>query len=228
MYTLSLMTEPKRASDRAYQALRTEILDGSLAPATVLLEVEQADRLGMSRTPVRVALNRLLAEGLVSAGGRGVTVTSVRAEDVESFFELRTCLESHAAQLAARRATTEEFQRFVAEFHDARDQLLVDGSAQQVIDDYFSLIRRFDDAIDAAADNRYLVDALTTLRTHVSRVRHMAGSARARLITSADEHALIAEAIAQHDPVLADHATHVHLHNSLEHFRGAFARRNTA
>lgn len=228
MYTLGLVTEPKSATDRAHHLLRTEILDGSLAPGSVLYEVEQADRLGMSRTPVRAALSRLRAEGLVGAGGRGVTVTDVQAEDVESLFELRTCLESHAAQLAAGRASTEEFAGFAEAFREARELLVAGGAAQDVVDEYFALIRRFDTAIDDATENRYLVEALATLRTHVSRVRHMAGSSRDRLVASADEHALIAEAIAQHDPVLADHATHVHLHNSLQHFRGAFSRRRSA
>ena len=62
-----------RASDRAYSALRTEILEWHLAPGTVLAEVEQAARLGVSRTPLREALARLSADGLVeSLPGRGV------------------------------------------------------------------------------------------------------------------------------------------------------------
>ena len=58
-----------RAGDRAYRTLRTEILDGVLEPGTVLQEVEQSTRLGVSRTPVREALRQLAADGLVEASG---------------------------------------------------------------------------------------------------------------------------------------------------------------
>ena len=90
---------------------------------------------------------------------------------------------------------------------------------EQQVTEYYALIRRFDRAVDTAASNTYLVDALETLRTHVARVRRKAGASPVRLAASALEHALIASAIANHDAALAVHATHVHLHNSLEHFR---------
>jgi DNA-binding GntR family transcriptional regulator len=93
-----------RASDRAYSALREQILDGRLEPGTVLAEVEQSTRLGVSRTPLREALARLGADGLVSAhSGRGVVVTEVSVDRVAELFEVRGALEEQAARLAARR-----------------------------------------------------------------------------------------------------------------------------
>ena len=65
-----------RASDRAYAALRDDITEWRLLPGTVLAEVEQSERLGVSRTPLREALSRLTAEGLTTtAGSRGVGVS---------------------------------------------------------------------------------------------------------------------------------------------------------
>lgn len=221
MYTLThVAAKPLRAATRAYEQLRAEILDGVLGPGTTLYEVEQSERIGVSRTPVREAFGRLVAEGLLDDGnGRGLLVTDVSDHDVDALFEMRTCLEAQAAHLAAKRADPDEFARYAAEFKSWHAPLLAADVTAQRIDDYYTLIRTFDRAVDAAARNAYLVDALETLRTHVARVRRKAGASPVRLAASALEHALIASAIANHDAALAVHATHVHLHNSLEHFR---------
>ncbi len=100
-----------RASERAYKTLREEILDWSLLPGTVLAEVEQSERLGVSRTPLREALGKLNAEGLTRAarGGRGVVVSDISLEDVDQLFELRETLECKAVALAAERGRLNSF-----------------------------------------------------------------------------------------------------------------------
>ena len=216
-----------KASDRAYETLRREILEGEIAPGTLLYGVDLAERLGLSRTPVRDALTRLQGEGLVTSSGRGFTVTQVQEDDVRALFELRSALETTAAQLAARRCNPEEFTQFALAFGDARATLAQDPTKEEIAD-YYLLIKRFDRAIDIACENPYLVDSLESLRVHVSRARHMAGWSAPRLVASAEEHALIAEAIAAQDAVLAGHATQVHLHKSLEHFRTAMGARRAS
>ena len=92
-----------RASDRAYRALREEIVEGDLPPGAVLGEVEQSARLGLSRTPLREALSRLVADGLAApATGRGVVVTAVSLDEAPQLFDLRIALETLAARRAAR------------------------------------------------------------------------------------------------------------------------------
>ncbi|MFD8938004.1 GntR family transcriptional regulator [Streptomyces sp. NPDC059578] len=213
-------TPSPTAAGRAYAQLRSEILDGDLPPGAPLLEVEQSERLGVSRTPVREALSRLVAEGLVEPSGkRGVVVTQVNDRDVRSLFELRACLEAQAAQLAAARGESAVFAAFEDSF--ARWNAVLRGPAvsDEQVSDYFALIRSFDEAVNQATDNSFLIDAMENLRTHVARVRRMAGHSQARLEASAAEHALIARAISRGDAALARHATHVHLHNGVEHFR---------
>ncbi len=91
-----------RASERACRILREDIIEWRLSPGTVLAEVEQSGRLGVSSTPVREALDRLTAEGLTTAaGGRGVVVTDVLLQDIDELFERRERLEGKAAGLAA-------------------------------------------------------------------------------------------------------------------------------
>ena len=102
-----------RASERAYQALSAEILDWSLPPGAGLGEVEQAERLGISRTPLREALSRLVADGLAEqAPGRGIVVADVSLEQADQLFDLRIALESLLARRAAQRATPEAAERF--------------------------------------------------------------------------------------------------------------------
>src|SRR6478736_7008406 len=113
-----------RASDKAYAALRDDIIEWRLLPGTVLAEVEQSARLGISRTPLREALSRLTAEGLTTtAGGRGVVVTDISLEDIDELFELRETLEGKAAALAAERGERPVFAQLHAELLLAPEML---------------------------------------------------------------------------------------------------------
>jgi GntR family transcriptional regulator, rspAB operon transcriptional repressor len=220
VYTDAVAPKPSSAAGLAYEQLRSEILDGALGPGTTLFEVEQSERIGVSRTPVREAFGRLVAEGLLAdRQGRGLVVTDVSGRDIDALYEMRTCLEAEAAHLAARHADPEVFASYARDFRNWHAPLLDAAVTAQQVNDYYALIRSFDRAVDTAAGNTYLVDALDTLRAHVARVRRKAGASPVRLAASALEHALIASAIANRDAALAVHATHVHLHNSLEHFR---------
>jgi DNA-binding GntR family transcriptional regulator len=201
-----------RASDRAYETLRTEILEWQLSPGTVLGEVEQAARLNVSRTPLREALARLSADGLVeSQAGRGLVVTAASADSVVQLFEVRVALESQAASLAAQRRDVTIFENLRTEFAGA-PELLADPNRRA----YYDLVRRFDAAMDDAVDNAYLVGALRNLRTHLTRLRRVSHDNPARLVTAAAEHALIIDAIIAGDVELARSATAVHLHRSLD------------
>jgi len=197
-----------RASDRAYRTLLEEIQSGTLAPGAVLAEVEQATRLGVSRTPLREALGRLAADGLVAQASPRVTVvTAIDADDIRALFDVRRALEESAARLAAVRGDAALFADLADEF--LRLDPVVDA------DGYYALIARFDAALDAAVANDYLTAALRTVRTHLVRVRRLARDNPDRLAASAGEHRLIAAAIGARDADLAAHATHIHLHNAL-------------
>jgi DNA-binding GntR family transcriptional regulator len=209
-----------RASDRAYATLLDEIQSGVLRPGAVLGEVEQAARLGVSRTPLREALGRLAADGLVAQQSPRVTVVSaIDADDIREIFEVRRALEESAARLAAERGDAAAFVQLAHEF--ARVDLDGAGPTADGRDSYYGLIARFDAMLDAAVANDYLTAALRTVRTHLVRVRRLARDNPARLAASVAEHRLIAEAIGARDADLAAHATHVHLHNALESILGA-------
>ncbi|WP_300268771.1 GntR family transcriptional regulator [Microbacterium sp.] len=204
--------ERTRASDRAYATLLDEIQSGALAAGTVLAEVEQAARLGVSRTPLREALQQLSADGLVEQQSPRVTVVAgVDADDIRSLFEIRRALEESAARLAADRGDAELFAALASEFAAVGASLELKTGREN----YYALIARFDAAVDAAVDNDYIASALRTVRTHLVRVRRMSRDNQTRLAASVSEHRLIAEALAERDGDLAAHATHVHLRNAL-------------
>ena len=204
-------TGAMRASERAYVTLLEEIQSGILPAGTVLGEVEQATRLGVSRTPMREALRRLAADGLaVQQSPRVTVVAGLDADDIRALFEIRRALEETSARLAAQRGDARAFAALADEFGH------VDLSRDEGRDAYYRLIARLDAELDAAVGNDYLSSALRTVRTHLVRVRRMARDKPERLAASAREHLLIARALASRDADLAAHATHIHLHNALE------------
>ena len=201
-----------RASETAYQLLRDEIIQWKLEPGTPLGEVETSQRLGVSRTPLREALSRLIAEGLVRTGpGRTAVVTSLSRRDIVELFELREALETQAARLAARRREPGVFEALRADFVSAVGS--ADGTSAD--DRPYALADALDAAIDEAARSVYLQNSLRDLRGHLARVRRSAHSNADRLTRATTEHVLIVDAILAQDEALAASATSVHLHNSL-------------
>lgn len=200
-----------RASDSAYEALREEILHWRLLPGTPLSEIDLAERLGVSRTPLRAALARLALEGLVDTSrGRTGVVSDVSVESITDLFEVREALETQAARLAARRRDPAVFDALADRFAAAADLLGERGA-----DAYYALVAEFDAALDAALGNPVYRGALDGVRLHLARARRIAATNRDRLLKSADEHRLICTAIRDGDAALAAAATTVHLTTSL-------------
>lgn len=202
-----------RARDRAYNALREDIVEWRLPPGTVIPEVEHAARLGVSRTPVREAIQQLIADGLLEPqAGRGVVVTHLTSAQVEALFEARLALDTASAALAARRGDRETFLALAEEFEQAEQRLRTDSARANA--EYYPLIVRLDECIDEAAGNSYLQRAHVPLKANLARLRRATREQPNRLSASAAEHAAIARAIADGKPELAAAATHVHLDNA--------------
>ena len=237
-HSVGVYTQIMRASDRAYARLREEIIDGALEPGTVLGEVEQSARLGISRTPLREALARLVADGLAETSrGRGLLVTAMSLAEAPRLFDLRIALETLAARRAAERlcglgdasendtehdpeggpALRSRFTALAEQFEEAVPHL----SAGTDPSGYYALTVDLDVALDAACGNSYLAEALRGLRLHLGRLRRLARNSPGRLADSAREHAAISRAIAVGDPDLAAAATTVHLHHALAHLQGS-------
>lgn len=205
-----------RAGQRVYHQLRAEILEGQIAPGRQLAEVEISQRFGISRTPVREALGRLVADGLAEqSSGRGTAVTPVSTDDLLPLFEVREALEVQAARLAARRGRPEVFADLAAELDGVSIQLEQEHHAPT----YFDLVERMDRVIDEAAQNRWLDSTLSSVRLQLIRVRRLSAQDPSRLAQAAREHARIARAISSGSEQLAEAAVRMHLHEALDSAR---------
>jgi DNA-binding GntR family transcriptional regulator len=207
-----------RASDKAYSALRDDILHGEFLPGAVFAEVEQASRLNLSRTPIREAFARLAAEGLlVALSGRGYVVSELSRQTIIELFELRQVLEVQIASLVAERRDSTPFLVLREEFSLAIETLQESGTHAS----YYALVGRLDAAMDDAVQSRFLLAAIRQLRPHLIRARRLARDNPERLLASAREHLMIVDGIVDGDADLAASATSIHLKRSLKHILAA-------
>lgn len=152
--------DPRNASDHAYRLIRAQILSGERAGGDWLREGDLADSIGVSRTPVREALRRLTAEGLVRyARNRGVQVAAWTAEDLDEIFSLRSVLEPWACRLAAASASVdvEELARLAHDMDSAA------GDSGADVDQITELNNRFHRLILEGSKNRRLGSVVSSV-----------------------------------------------------------------
>jgi DNA-binding GntR family transcriptional regulator len=152
-----------RAVDKAYQAVRDGIIAGRYRPSTRITEQEVAAAAGVSRTPVREALRRLHAEGLVDfTPNQGAMVTTWTAADADEIFELRALLEGFGAARAATRATSAQIAelRRLAELQYEESRLRTDGCLERIGELNSQFHRRLQEAASSARLGRALAALL--------------------------------------------------------------------
>lgn len=142
------------AAERAYRAIRDAILHGKFAPGAALREEMLAAEIGVSRTPVRDALRRLLADGLVeTTRNQGSYVAALGPEELADEFALRQMLEGYAAGKAALRITAEE----LSELHALAARMeALDPATDAGLADFSELNTRFHVVIAGASRSRRL------------------------------------------------------------------------
>ena len=155
-----------RLAESAYEKLRGQILSGERVHGERLTEVEVAADLGISRTPVREALRRLAAEGLVDVSlNRGASVARWGSADLQEIFDLRTLLESDAAKRATTRAGSEVIA-VLDEVCQEMDEIFANLDGISSLRSLAELNRRFHSTIIEAADSPRLSSIIDSL-THV-------------------------------------------------------------
>ncbi|EOA06277.1 GntR family transcriptional regulator [Herbaspirillum frisingense GSF30] len=122
----------ERGKDKVYEVLRQRVVGGRYKPGTQLKEEPLARELGVSRTPVRTALRRLVEEGLATAdAGQGIHVAAWSEWDIEETFQLRMLLEPYAASLAAERGD-EEMLKILKDSNERMASAIRDGGPHSV------------------------------------------------------------------------------------------------
>ncbi|MFD0773602.1 GntR family transcriptional regulator [Streptomonospora algeriensis] len=197
------------ATDRAYRYAKDAILDRRYAGGDLISEGDIAAGVGVSRTPVREALLRLQAEGLVRLyPKRGALVVPVSQGEIDDVLETRRLVEGHTAQTAAGAGADARgvLVRRLGELLD-RMRAEVDGDRQAFI----LADRDFHRDLVAASGNEILAGLYDSLRDRQLRMMEEGVRTVARMCRNIDEHAAILAAIEAGDPPAAGRAVQLHL-----------------
>jgi DNA-binding GntR family transcriptional regulator len=211
-----LATSASKA-DQVHRLLKQEIELGELAPGTPLSELSLVERTGASRTPVREALRRLAAEGLVDLTPRqGARVSRVSLQSVRDLFDFRSMLEPEAIRQATEAAAVDPaVRRTFADMRAEFVRLQRRVPSQDRSRAFYELADRFDWAIVGATRNEHLRRTIAELRPHTARLRNLSHVDPQRVDVSAAEHLTICDALLAGDADGAAAAIAAHLADSL-------------
>lgn len=188
----------------AYSLILEAIDVGVYKPGDRLVESELAERFGVSRTPIREALQRLETQSLLSRDGRSLIVASLDHNQMAELYIVRRELEGLAASLAARHATEEEI-RLLRQMVEDDNKLIDDPAALARAN------RRFHKQIHLASHNRYLVQQLDLVHRTMALMATTSLAAAGRTKIAQSEHDTIVKAIEAHDEKAAGEALRDHI-----------------
>lgn len=195
-------------SELAYRQLRKAIERGDLKPGQRVMEVEVAEWLKVSRTPVREALRRLENEGMLALEPRiGLVVASLSRQAMLELYVMREVLEGTAARLCARHASDLELMEL---------EQLVDRE-KRLQGDFEELARHnrlFHEAVHRGAHNRYLEKSLSAVNDSMWLLGKSQMLLPERAKTAVTEHAELLAAIRRHDPEAAEEAARRHVRSA--------------
>jgi DNA-binding GntR family transcriptional regulator len=201
---------PALSPQKDAYALILEAIDGGIyRPGDRLVESELADRFGVSRTPVREALQRLETQSMLARDGRSLIVASLDHNQLAEMYVVRAELEGLAARLAAQHASAEEIRVLRAMVEDDR-RLLGDPGALSRAN------RRFHKQIHLASHNRYLVQQLDLVHRSMALLASTSLAAEGRDEAALAEHDAIISAIAARDGDAAYDALRTHISRAFE------------
>ena len=192
------------------ETLREAIISGVLRPGERLMEIQLAEELGVSRTPVREAIRKLELEGFViMIPRRGTYVADLSIKDINEVFEVRSALDSLANGLAAERITEEELEqmeRLLVQIGACVDK----GNMEKIVE----LDGQLHDILYRASRNDRLVGIINNLREQLTRFRTISMAYPGRLKKTIEEHTQLVGAIAARDVDLAQQLAVEHMANS--------------
>jgi DNA-binding GntR family transcriptional regulator len=191
-------------------ALVLEAIDrGDFRPGDRLVESELAERFGVSRTPIREALQRLETQAVLARDGRSLVVSSLDHDQLGELYVVRAELEGLAARLAAQHAAPEEIGVL-------RDMLARDRELAARPEALARANRRFHRQIHLASHNRYLIQQLEMVHRSMALMATTSLAAEGRGARALDEHEAIVRAIEARDGEAADAAIRLHISRAFE------------
>lgn len=199
----------KSSGETAYDALLETIRRGVFAPGDRLREEDVGERLSLSRTPVREALRRLEAEGIVEHRPRiGAVIRKLSHGEIVELYEMRVVLERTAAQMAAQHGTEAEF--------DTLDEMNNHIAAEHANPAVAAAINQdFHRGLYLACRNRFLLEAARALNNSLLLLGPTTYTDEARIEIVVGQHLAIIDALRARDSAAAGQAAEVHLNTSL-------------
>jgi GntR family transcriptional regulator, rspAB operon transcriptional repressor len=198
----------------AYEKIRQRITACEFRPGDYLNEAELSERLGIGRTPVHQAIDRLMIEGLVQVMPRkGIIVTPVSFDDVLQTIDVRLLNECHCARLAAERASEDDIRTM--------DDILARAEAELPRRDAERLMRLdrgFHGAIAQSSRNAVLADILGRLHDKSLRFWILSLNTPGHHARVHAQHPAILDAISAHDPLTAELAMRDHIEDFRRNF----------
>jgi DNA-binding GntR family transcriptional regulator len=178
-----------------YEELKRQIMVGEIAPGTRMMEVELAEEMGVSRTPVREAIRKLEKEGLVTIEPRrGAYASDISAKDMVDILEVRQDLEGMAAGIAAQKITDEgriELENIARKYKDSVDR--------EDIEEIIKNDEAFHKYIVSLSGNKTLIKMVSQVQELALRFRYIYYEDFSRFKNQPSEHQAIVDAIAGGD-----------------------------
>jgi DNA-binding GntR family transcriptional regulator len=200
---------PEALADRVYSAVRQAVFTLDLLPGAPLVERELARRFGISKTPVRDALQRLVGEGLLEQTARHICVTSIDRQLADEIYELREMLEAAAVRLATHRLPESSFDS-ARNILDCSAVAIEAGDGQEVA----RLNREFHAVFAENSGNRPLALALSQLQDRVRIIAVMGWLSEPTMLGEHAEHLAVLDAAEKGDAQLAADLMREHVHSS--------------
>jgi len=211
-YTYDNPRQRAKRTEEAFEKLRHAIVTGELRPNQRLVQSELAKQLGMSRTPIHVALQQLQLKGYVTPLPKGgMIVTDHTANMIQNLYQIREALETTAIRLACQRANKEQLDK-AEEYH----KLMIEAVRRRDFDKFVELNSAFHNELYAASGNEQLCSLIQSFRDQPfdRRIVHVF-TARDWQISIA-QHERILEAVRKRDAALAERVTRRHLRKALK------------
>ncbi|MDO4869137.1 MAG: GntR family transcriptional regulator [Bacillota bacterium] len=197
----------KPLREMVYEELKMQILTGAIIPGTRMMEVDLADEMGVSRTPIREAIRKLEKEGLVTIEPRrGAYASMISTEDMVEILEVRQDLEGLAAYFAAERMHEDK----ISELHDINEKYN-DAVKRGSMEDMITYDTRFHRMIVDSCHNKILVQMIEQLQELVLRFRYIYYDNFKRAENMYEEHEAIINGIKSGNAGDARHAADVHI-----------------
>jgi DNA-binding GntR family transcriptional regulator len=197
----------RKMTDWVCDELREAIVNLRLRPGEPLREAALAEKLGVSKTPLREAFARLEQEGLVETTSfKGAVVTGYSERDLKEIYELRALLEGAAARSAAEHANDATLRAL----RDVLDRSRALRDAGDLVG-LAELLGRFDVIVYSQVTNDRIGALIDNLRAHLTRIGKLTEDIPGRVEASVEEHAAIVDAILARNPDEADRLMRVHI-----------------